>query len=76
MFGTSKQLVSEKSHILSRLVQHVLSDKSHRETDSVSSTCNTIYTSAIANKLDIHVIGYNVQLGVFVSVPALHLEIC
>ena len=62
----SEQLVSEKSHILSRLGQHVLSDKPHRETDSVSSTCITIYTSAIANRLDI-------QMGVFVSVPALPL---
>ena len=64
----SEQLVSEKSHILSRLGKNVLSDKPHREIDSVSSTCITIYTSAIANKLDI-------QPGVFVSVPSLHLEI-
>ena len=63
----SEQLISEKSHILSRLGQHVQSDESHRETDSVSSTiCITIYTSAIANRLDI-------QMGVFVSVPALPL---
>ena len=51
----SKQLVSKKSRILSQLGQHVLSDKPHRETDIVSSTCNTIhciYTFAISNKLD------------------------
>ena len=63
----SEELISEKSHILSRLA-YVQSDESHRETDIVSSTCNIIYTSGIANKLDI-------QLRVFVSVPSLHLEI-